>query len=283
MALSKEKMNFLEKKAYNIRKHIIEACINHGDGHAGSSLSCTDILAVLYMDIMKLDVDNPKSKDRDYFILSAGHKCLALYGTLVEKGFESASIMDTYNQLDTPIPGHPDRDKFRGVDFSTGSLGHGLPLACGLAKGLKLRNQSNKVYVLMGDGEQGEGSIWEAAAYASHNKLDNIIAFIDKNGLQINGTTKDVLNTNSLKERYEAFGWEVKEINGHDVKEIHETVSSAPFTQGKPSLIIANTVKGKGLSFAENNLSYHHWDPGEEEANIAREELSKIGKRWHSE
>lgn len=280
IAITKEKIDFLEEKAYRIRRHIVEACINHGDGHAGPSLSCTDILTVLYMDIMNVDVKNPKDEDRDYFILSAGHKCLALYGALIEKGFEPAEVMETYNQFDSPIPGHPDKTKFRGIDFSTGSLGHGLSLACGLAKGLKIKNKSNRVYVLMGDGEQGEGSVWEAAGYAAHNKLDNIVAFIDKNGLQINGKTVDVLKTESLKERYKAFGWSVRTINGHYIESIHSTVSDAPFEEGKPSLIIANTIKSKGLSFAENNVNYHHWNPGPEEAKKALEDLAIIGKRW---
>lgn len=280
MQLSNEKIDFLEEKAYKIRRHIVEACINYGDGHAGPSLSCTDILSVLYMGIMNIDINNPKDKNRDYFILSAGHKCLALYGTLIEKGFEPAKVMETYNQFNTPIPGHPDRNKFRGIDFSTGSLGHGLPLACGLAKGLKMQNKPNKVYVLMGDGEQGEGSVWEAAGYASHNNLDNIVAFIDKNGLQINGKTVEVLKTDSLEARYEAFGWSVKTIDGHNVEEIYSTVMSSPFEKGKPSLIIANTIKSKGLSFAENNVDYHHWDPGPEEAKKALEDLANIEERW---
>jgi len=282
MKLTPEKIDYIEHKAYNIRKHIVEACINYGDGHAGPSLSCSDILAVLFMDIMNLNINNPKDENRDYFILSAGHKCLALYGALVERGFEEATIMQTYNQLNTFIPGHPDKNKVRGIDFSTGSLGHGLSLACGLAKGLKLKGQPNKVYVLMGDGEQGEGSVWEAAGYAAHNYLDNIVVIIDKNGLQINGKTKEVLKTDSLQERYEAFGWEVKIIHGHYIEGIHDALLSTPFKEKKPSLIIANTIKGKGLSFAENNVNYHHWDPKPEEVIQARKDLEIIGKRWEN-
>ena len=266
--------------APRIRRHVIKACLENGDGHAGPSLSCTDILATLYGGgILTVDSKKPDWDGRDYFILSAGHKCLALYGALVEMGYEPPTIMDSYNRLDTPIPGHPDADKFRGVDVSTGSLGHGLAIACGLAKGWKLKGIENMVYVLMGDGEQGEGSVWEAASVAAHHQLDNIVAIIDKNRLQINGTTNEVQKTNMLKERYEAFGWEVKMVDGHQIESLYEVLSATPWRKDKPTLVIANTIKGKGLSFAENNVNYHHWNPKDpEEIRMAKDDLKRLGE-----
>jgi transketolase len=225
-----------------------------------------------------VDADNPAWDGRDYFVLSAGHKCLALYGALVELGFEAPEVMDTYNQMDTPIPGHPDADKFRGVDVSTGSLGHGLAIACGLAKGWKLRGRDNKVYVLMGDGEQGEGSVWESASVAAHHGLDNIVAIIDKNRLQINGTTEQVQQTDQLKTRYESFGWDVETVNGHEIDSIYAALT-CPGQSDKPRLIIAETIKGKGLSFAENNVNYHHWNPKDpEEIKRAMADLGRLEK-----
>lgn len=273
MNLSKERIESLERSSFNVRRHIIKTCITNGEGHVGSALSCADIITVLYKDIMKINLNNDKDPDRDYFILSAGHKCLALYGALIERGIEDPKILETYNKMDTLIPGHPYKNLLKGVDFSTGSLGHGLSLGCGLAFGVKYLKKSNRIYVLMGDGEQGEGSVWEAASIASHHKLDNIIAIIDKNSLQINGKVVEVQNTNPLEERYKAFGWSVRTIDGHNINEIHDALTDAPFEQGKPSIIIANTIKGKGLSFAENNLEYHHWNPKGEEAERALQEL----------
>jgi transketolase len=275
------KHEYLEESSFNIRKHIVQTIINHGEGHGGPALSCADIMAVLYKGVMKYNIENPCSEESDKFIMSAGHKCLALYGALVDAGIVSPEVLETYNSLGSPIPGHPDMKKLKGVHFSTGSLGHGLPIGLGMAKGIKLKGGKQKVYVLMGDGEQGEGSIWEAAAYASHNKLDNVVAIIDRNRLQINGTTDEVLSTSSLEDRYSAFGWSVRTVDGHSLEELYEVLSSAPFEEGKPSMIIANTIKSKGLSFAENNRLYHHWHPDEKEANQAIEDLKAISRgRW---
>lgn len=273
-------VDYFEKTAFNIRKHIINTIINNGEGHVGGALSCVDILSVLYMGVMKMDPKEPNGKNNDKFLLSAGHKCLALYGALVEKGIIDKSVLDTYNKIGSPVPAHPDMTKLPGVEFSTGSLGHGLPLGCGLALAGKMQDKDYKVYVLMGDGEQGEGSNWEAAAFAAQKKLDNLVAIIDENGLQINGTTKEVLKPTPYEDRYASFGWAVKVINGHSVKEIYEAFNSIPFEVGKPSLIIAKTIKGKGLSFAENNIQYHHWNPNKEEAEKALEELRLSEKRW---
>ncbi|MGD8400977.1 MAG: transketolase [Bacillota bacterium] len=280
MSLSANEIDYLEHKAYNIRRHIIKTIINNGDGHAGPSLSCADILAVLFQKVLRLDPGNPKWPERDRFLLSAGHKCLALYGALVEAGCLKAEVLKQYNQLGTLVPGHPDMKKIGAIDFSTGSLGHGLPLGCGMALSAKLKGAGYKTYVLMGDGEQGEGSVWEAASVAAHHKLDNLVAILDRNSLQINGTTREVANTHPLEGRYRAFGWAVKVIDGHSMTEIYEALTAAPLEAGKPTMIVANTVKGKGLSFAEGNYKYHHWNPGREEAEQALNELVAAGKRW---
>lgn len=270
----------LEKGAHNIREHIVNTIVNNGEGHAGSALSCTDILSVLYLGVMNINKDNPDAKDNDKFILSAGHKCLALYGALVEKGIITEEVLHSYNKLESPIPGHPDAAKLPGVEFSTGSLGHGLPLGCGCALAAKMQGKSYKTYVLMGDGEQGEGSNWEAAAFAAHNKLDNLIAVIDENGLQINGRTSEICKPSTLEKRYDAFGWSVRVVDGHDVEALYDAFTAAPFEEGKPSMIIAKTIKGKGLSFAEDNVKYHHWHPDEAEAKQALKEIKESGKRW---
>lgn len=270
----------LERGAHNIRKHIVNTIVNNGEGHGGSALSCADILSVLYHAIMNIDSSDPGGRGNDKFLLSGGHKCLALYGTLADMGIIDSSALRTYNMLGSPVPGHPDATKLPGVEFSTGSLGHGLPLGCGYAIAAKMTGAGYRTYVLMGDGEQGEGSNWEAAAFASLHKLDNLIAIIDENGLQINGKTKDISKPTDFEDRYRAFGWSVKSVNGHDVKALYETLKSAPFEEGRPSMIVAKTIKGKGISFMENDYRYHHWHPGEEEANKALEEMKSAEKRW---
>jgi transketolase len=280
MSVSPSELDRLERKAFKIRSNIINTIINNGEGHVASSLSCADILSVLYFAVMNVDHNNPDDLDADKFILSAGHKCLALYGTLVAKGFVGKEVLDTYNKLGSPVPGHPDMKKLKGVDFSSGSLGHGLAIGAGLALSAKLEKKNFKVYVLMGDGEQGEGSVWEAAACASHKNLDNLVAIVDRNRLQINGTTKQILDTSLLEERYSAFGWSVKTIDGHSIPQIYDTFMSVPFESGKPSMIIADTIKGKGMSFAENNLQYHHWHPDKTEAEKAMKEMADYERRW---
>ena len=267
-----------EKNAFNIRKHIIKTIVDYGEGHVGPALSCADIVSVLYTKVLRLDAKNPNAIDNDKFILSAGHKCLALYGALIEKGIVDKSVLDTYNQLDSPVPGHPDMTKLPGVQFSTGSLGHGLPVGCGLALAAKMQKKDYKTYVLMGDGEQAEGSVWEAAAFAVQKRLDNLVAILDENNLQINGTNKQILKPTSFIKRYTAFGWAVKVVDGHSAKELIEAFESIPLEPEKPSLIIAKTIKGKGLSFAENNVGYHHWNPGREEKEKALSEIAEAEK-----
>lgn len=260
-----------EKGALSIRKSIVNTIISHGEGHAGSALSCADIMSVLFFGIMRED---------DKFLLSGGHKCLALYAALVEKGVVDRAVLDTYNTLGTPVPGHPDAGKLAGVEFSTGSLGHGLPLGCGYAVAAGMKGEGYRTYVLMGDGEQGEGSNWEAAAFAALRKLDNLVAIIDENGLQINGRTRDISKPTDFEDRYRAFGWSVRSVDGHDAAALYETLNDVPFEKDKPSMIVAKTVKGKGISFMEDRAKYHHWDPDAAEAECVRDEMKKAGKRW---
>lgn len=268
----------LERGAYNIRSRIVKTIASNGEGHAGGALSCADILSVLYLGIMNVQPDDPDEGDK--FLLSAGHKCLALYGALMEAGIAPEKLLATYNRLGSPLPCHPDASKLRGVEFSTGSLGHGLPLGCGYAKAAKIRGLSYKTYVLMGDGEQGEGTNWEAAAFAAFNGLDNLVAVIDENGLQINGRTQQICKPTPFEDRYGAFGWSVKTVDGNDVEQVYGALAAAPFEPGKPSMIVAKTVKGKGLSFMEDNLKFHHWNPSPEEGAAAVKEIEEYGRRW---
>jgi transketolase len=225
---------------------------------------------------MRVDPQNPDWPQRDRFVLSAGHKCLALYATLAEKGFFSHEILDTYGALGSKLGGHPDMYKVPGVETNTGALGHGLSIAGGMAMGYKMDGLEAKVYVIMGDGELAEGSNWEAAAAVSHHKLDNLLVFVDRNHLQISGPTVEVMNYEPLDKRWQAFGWGVREIDGHNMKQIVENATDIPFEKGKPSVIIADTVKSKGLSFLENKVEYHYWKASDEDLEIAEQELNKI-------
>jgi transketolase len=266
----------LKKIAFKIRKNVVRM-IKAGDaGHVGGALSIAEMLAALYFKIMKVDPNNPAWRERDRLVLSAGHKCLALYAVLADRGFFDEKILDTYGALGSKLPGHPDMYKLPGLESNTGALGHGLSIAGGMALGLKMDGVDSKVYVIMGDGELAEGSNWEAAAAASHHKLDNLLVFVDRNTLQISGRTVEVMSYEPLDKRWESFGWRVREINGHDLKQIMEAATSVPFEKGKPSVIIANTVKSKGLSFAEDRADYHYWKATPEELQIAERELEDI-------
>lgn len=269
----------LEKTAVAIRKNVLRMIRAGRTGHIGGALSAADIMAALYFHIMKVDPRNPGWTQRDRFVLSAGHKCLALYGTLAEKGFFDHAVLDTYGSLGSKLGGHPDMHKIPGVETNTGALGHGLSIAGGMAMGLKMDNLDAKVYVVMGDGEQAEGSNWEAAAAASHHGLDNLLVFVDRNDLQISGRTVDVMNYEPLGGRWAAFGWSVREIDGNDLHQIVENATDIPFEKGKPSAIIANTVKSKGLSFAEGKVEYHYWKATDEQLDQAARELAEIEEK----
>lgn len=266
----------LEYTALRIRQNILRLIRAGEAGHVGGALSSVEIVTALYFHLMRLDPENPRWPQRDRFVLSAGHKCLVLYAALAERGFFDKSVLDTYGALDSRIPGHPNMHKLPGVETNTGALGHGLSIAGGMAIGLRLDKSPAKVYVLMGDGELAEGSNWEAASAASMHKLDNLIVFVDRNKLQISGPTVEVMSYEPLDERWRSFGWGVRTIDGHDLESIISTVNQAPFEKGKPSVIIADTIKSKGLSFAEGKVSYHYWKSGSEELKKAEEDLEKI-------
>jgi len=274
--LTKKEKTELEKIAVQNRKNVLRLMKAGRMGHIGGALSAIDILTALYFKIMRVDSQKPNWPQRDRFVLSAGHKCLALYATLAQKGFFSHAILDTYGALCSKLGGHPDMYKVPGVETNTGALGHGLSIAGGMAMGLKMDGLDARVYVIMGDGELAEGSNWEAAAAASHHKLDNLLVFVDRNHLQISGPTVDVMSYEPLDKRWQAFGWSVREIDGHDLKQIVENATDIPFEKGRPSVIIADTVKSKGLSFAENKVDYHYWKATDEDLAIAQRELDEI-------
>jgi transketolase len=263
----------LELTASRCRENVIRMIRASGHGHIGGALSCLDIVTAVYFHAMNIDPQNPKLEDRDRFILSAGHKCLAQYAVLAEKGYFPKEILDTYGSLHSKIPGHPDMHKLPGVEANTGALGHGLSIACGMALGLRGKNPDAKVYVVMGDGELPEGSNWEAVSVASHYHLDNVVLFVDNNGLQISGKTEDVMNMTPIDARFNAFGWGVKNIDGNNMQEIVATLDSVPFEKGKPNAIIAHTIKCKGLSAGEGNAAFHFWSPLKEEAEAAEKEI----------
>lgn len=268
----------LESTALNIRRNILRLIRAGQAGHVGGALSSVEILTALYFNILNVDPKNPKWPLRDRFVLSAGHKCLVLYSALAEKGFFDKSVLDTYGDLDSIIPGHPNMHKLPGVETNTGALGHGLSIAGGMALGLRMDNSPAKVFVLMGDGELAEGSNWEAASAASMHKLDNLLVFVDRNKLQISGPTVDVMSYEPLDERWRSFGWSVRTIDGHNIAAIINNVKDMPFEKGKPSLIIADTIKSKGLSFAEEKVNYHYWKATPEELELAENDLDLIEK-----
>jgi transketolase len=268
--LSSEELAELVRKSYKCRKNVLKM-MRFGEGHIGGAFSSLDILTVLYNKILNHDPKNPKWPERDRFILSAGHKCLGLYTVLADQGYFGEDVLWTYNQLNTRVPMHPDEKALPGIEFPTGSLGHGLPVANGMALSGRIDGQAYKVFVILGDGECAEGSVWEAAMAAANFKIDNLVAIIDRNGLQVNGRTSDIMNTAILEDKFASFGWEVKTIDGHDFNKIFDTLAHTPFVKGKPSCVVADTVKCKGLTFGEDKFEFHHWhcDPGEIDNAIA--------------
>lgn len=266
--------NDLAKIAKNIRKDIIEMIYHAKSGHPGGSLSITDILTVLYFDEMNIDVNNIKMENRDRLVLSKGHAAPGLYATLMEKGMLDKSLLPTLRKFGSPLQGHPDLKKIPAIEMSTGSLGQGLSAANGMAISAKIYGNDYRVYAILGDGEIQEGQIWEASMAAAHYKLDNLVAIIDSNGLQIDGNVKDVMNLISIKDKFVAFGWHVIEINGHDFDEIKNALKEAKNVKGKPTAIVAHTIKGKGVSFMENNYAWHGKAPNAEEYEIAMKELN---------
>jgi transketolase len=283
--LKREEILTLIERSYKCRGNILKMMRN-GEGHIGGAFSSLDILTVLYNKVLRHDPGRPKWPDRDRFILSAGHKCLALYSVLADQGYFAEEILWKYNTFDTPVAMHPEEKRLPGIEFSTGSLGHGLPVANAIALSARLDKKNYRVFVVLGDGECAEGSVWEAAMTAAHHKIDNLVIIVDKNGLQVNGRTNDVMNSSLLDEKFKAFGWSTRTINGHDFGQIFDALSCTPFEKGKPSCIVADTVKCKGLPYGEDKYQFHHWHCEPEEIDNAinligaemGKELDKVGK-----
>ncbi len=268
--MEEKKKNRLKKVAAGLRQDIIRMLCLAGSGHPGGALSMTDIFSYLYFgDVLNIDPNKPDKKDRDRLVLSKGHACPILYAALAEKGYFDKSHLKTLRKFGSILQGHPDMNKTPGVDISTGSLGQGLSCAVGMALGARLNGQSLKVFAVIGDGECDEGQIWEAAMAAAHYNLDNLIAIVDKNGLQIDGFTKDVMDTEPLAEKWKAFGWEVATIDGHDYDQIEDSIQKAKNASGRPAVVVAETVKGKGVSFMEGVCEWHGQAPSEEEKEEA--------------
>lgn len=266
----------LEEIARNVRRGIIDAVYFGKSGHPGGALSCTDILVDLYFNEMNIDPKNPRMEDRDRLILSKGHASPAIYSVLANRGFFPVEDLKTFRDIGSYLQGHPDLNKVPGVDMTSGSLGQGLSVANGMALAGKIDNKDYYVYVVLGDGEIEEGQVWEAAMSSAHYKLNKVIAFVDSNGLQIDGAVTDVMNVTPIKEKFDAFGWNTIEIDGHNFTEIQEAIAKAKQSEDKPTAIIAHTTKGKGVSFMENQVGWHGKAPNDEEYKIACEELSGL-------
>ena len=266
----------LAKIACNVRMGIIEGTFNAKSGHPGGSLSIAEILTYLYFKEMNVDPANPDMADRDRFVLSKGHAAPALYSVMAQKGYFPVEELKTLRKVDSRLQGHPSMKCLPGIDISSGSLGQGISAACGMALGAKLSNADFRVYSILGDGEIEEGQVWEAAMYASAKKLDNLVAFVDNNNLQIDGTVEEVNSPYPIPEKFAAFGWNVIEIDGHSFDEIEAALNNAREFKGKPTAIIATTVKGKGVSFMENQVNWHGAAPNAEQYETAMNELKEV-------
>ena len=271
--MNAETTTALKKTATNIRKNVIEAVAAAGSGHPGGSLSISDIMACLYFKEMKIDPANPGDPDRDRFVMSKGHCSPALYGTLAERGFFPKEDLLGFRQASSYLEGHPNMNKVPGVDMSTGSLGQGISAAVGMALAGKIDRKSYHVFAMLGDGELDEGEVWEAAMSAAHYKLDNLIAFVDYNGLQIDGNITDVMNPEPIADKFRAFRWNTLSIDAHDLEQIEDAIGKARNNVGSPTMIVAHSTKGKGVSFMENQASWHGTAPKKEQRDQAISEL----------
>ncbi|HOQ01035.1 MAG TPA: transketolase [Acetivibrio clariflavus] len=274
--MNESQIKELKKYSTILRKHIIEEVFSAQSGHPGGSLSCADILTVLYFKEMRVDPKNPKWEDRDRFVLSKGHCSPALYAALAEKGFFPKEELVKFRKIDSFLEGHPSMRYVPGVDMSTGSLGQGISTAVGMAIAGKLDNKDYNVFTILGDGEIQEGQVWEAFMAAAHYKLDNLIAFLDHNGLQIDGKISEVMSPEPVVDKIKAFGWHVIVIDGHDFEQIVNAIDEAKKTKGKPTMIIAETIKGKGVSFMENQAGWHGSAPNKEQRDTAIAELDAV-------
>lgn len=271
--------DYLEKKSLEYRKTVLEIIYNSGAGHTGGSLSCVDILNVLYNNFLEITPKNFATKNRNRYIQSKGHSVEALYTVLCDQGFFTREELNTLNNFNSHFIGHPTK-KVSGIEHNTGALGHGLSVAVGLAIAQKLNKENFKIYTLLGDGELSEGSVWEACSTAHKYKLDNLVVIVDRNKLQITGKTEDVNPIEPLNEKFLSFGFNVKEIDGNNIEELISALEEVPFKSNIPNVIIANTVKGSGVSFIENQISWHHKVPSKEEFEKANLELESQLKSY---
>ena len=263
----------LEALAKRIRARALQMVHRANASHIGTCLSMADLLAVLYGEVMRVDPAHPTNPDRDRFVLSKGHGAAALYATLAERGFIPAAQLETYCNDGTRLAGHVSHYEVPGVELSTGSLGHGLSVGCGMALSAKADGRDFRTFVLLSDGECDEGSIWEAVLFAPHHRLDNLVAIVDFNKIQSFGSVKEVLDLDPFADKWRSFGWGVREIDGHDCREISKTLAALPFEAGRPSVVIAHTTKGKGVSFMEGQLAWHYKSPNAEQLALALAEL----------
>lgn len=268
----------LQKIANQVRQGIITAVHSAKSGHPGGSLSAADIMTYLYFEEMNINPDNPKKSDRDRFVLSKGHVAPALYSALAHRGYFPVEDLETLRQVGSNLQGHPDMKGTLGVDMSSGSLGQGISVATGMALSAKMGGESYRVYTLLGDGEIQEGQVWEAAMFAGHRKLDNLVVIVDNNGLQIDGDIKDVCSPYPIDKKFEAFNFNVINADAHDFDSLSSAFKAARDTKGMPTAIIAKSVKGKGVSFMENRAEWHGSAPDDEKYKAAMEELKKAGE-----
>ncbi len=276
--MNEKRVTELSIIANQVRKNALTAVYNAASGHPGGSLSIADVLTLLYFEVMNVDPKNPKMENRDRMVLSKGHTAPALYGVLAEKGFIPREDVATFRHIDSYLQGHPDMNKVPGVDMSTGSLGQGVSVAGGMALAAKLDNKDYRVYSILGDGELEEGQVWEQAMFAAHYKLDNLTIFVDNNGLQIDGDVTKVMNPTPIDKKFEAFGWNVIVTDAHDFNKLLDAINEAKAAKGKPTAIIMKSVKGKNVSYMENNPAWHGAAPKKEEYEQAIKELDEIIK-----
>jgi len=269
-----QELDRLREKAQHIRRSIIEMLAAAGSGHPGGSLSATDLVTCLYFKVMQHKPDDPTWQDRDRFILSKGHACPVLYAALAEAGYITPDLLTSLRRFGSPLQGHPDRRKFGLMEASTGSLGIGLSLGVGMALAARLRNSPSRIYVMLGDGECEEGQIWEAAMWAAHQKLDNLCAIVDYNRLQLDASVEEITSLEPLADKWRAFQWNVQEIDGHNYEHILNAFTQAQQTKGKPTVLVATTVKGKGVSYMENQIKFHGSVP--EKAEQIQQALQEI-------
>lgn len=276
MTLTIGEANKLALSAARARRNVLRMFSAGGSGHLGGAFSCLDMLTALYSRVLNIDPADPKNEGRDRFLLSAGHKALAQYAVLAVHDFFPDSELDTYGSRGARLPGHPDMHKLSGIEGNTGALGHGTAIAAGMALAAKIDGRLYRVFTILGDGELPEGSNWEAFAAAAHHGLDNLVAVIDYNDFQISGSVGEIMNMHSIADKMRAFGWSVREIDGHDFDQIVDAFENAPYEPGKPSGIVAHTIKGQGISSLAGRLESHYWQPSDIELAVAIDETESL-------